>query len=39
LLDAIARTRTTIAAAAAIDLAVDALNERAAAFYRSCSAG
>jgi GNAT superfamily N-acetyltransferase len=39
LLDAIARTRTTIAAAAAIGLVVDALNERAAAFYRSCSAG
>jgi GNAT superfamily N-acetyltransferase len=34
LLDAIARTRTTIEEAAGIGLVVDALNERAAAFYR-----
>jgi GNAT superfamily N-acetyltransferase len=33
-LDAIARTRATIAEAAGIGLVVDALNERAAAFYR-----
>jgi GNAT superfamily N-acetyltransferase len=35
LLDAIARTRATIVEAAGIGLAVDALNERAAEFYRS----
>ena len=34
LLDAIARTRTTIEAAAGIGLVVDALHERAAEFYR-----
>ncbi len=34
LLDAIARTRTTIEEAAAIGLVVDALHERAAEFYR-----
>jgi GNAT superfamily N-acetyltransferase len=34
LLDAIARTRTTIEEAAGIGLVVDALHERAAAFYR-----
>ena len=33
--DAITRTRATIAEAAGIGLVVDALNERAAAFYRS----
>lgn len=35
LLDAIARTRSTIAEAAGIGLTVDALHERAAEFYRS----
>jgi ribosomal protein S18 acetylase RimI-like enzyme len=35
LLDAIARTRTTIKEGAGIGLVVDALHERAAGFYRS----
>jgi GNAT superfamily N-acetyltransferase len=35
LMDAIARTRTTIAEAAGVGLVVDALHERAAAFYRA----
>lgn len=35
LMDAIARTRTTIAEAAGVGLVVDALHERAAKFYRA----